>query len=101
MQKIKNKTMTIIIALILMISIGASMILVPFVSAHGPGSAVPNTTPWQIPTFAHIYAATDPIGVGQKASIYMWLRLLTRIQQLQTTTDSITTSSSSQRPAAK
>jgi hypothetical protein len=68
-----RKTTATLIAIFLMISMGTSMILVPFVSAHGPGSAPPNTTPWQIPTFAHIFAAPNPVGVGQLTWIDMFL----------------------------
>ena len=28
---------------------------------------------WTIPTFPHIYVTTNPIGVGQKAQIYLFL----------------------------
>ena len=28
---------------------------------------------WNIPTYAYISAAPDPIGVGQTTHIYMWL----------------------------
>ena len=65
MQKLKNKTMAIMIAAILTISMGASMMLVPNASAHSP--------PWNIPTYAYIIAAPNPVGVGQTAHIYMWL----------------------------
>ena len=47
-----------------MISIGTTAISLPTASAHTPS--------WTIATFPHIYAATDPVGVGQKAYIYMW-----------------------------
>ena len=50
---------------ILATSIGTSLFLISDASAHSP--------PWNIPTFAHIYAATNPIGVGQQASIYLFL----------------------------
>ncbi len=64
MQKTKNKTLAVLIAAILTVSIGASIIL-PNANAHTPS--------WNIPTFAHIFAATNPIGVGQQASIYLFL----------------------------
>ncbi len=41
------------------------MILVPSASAHDPG--------WNIPTFALINAAPNPVGVGQQAYVIMWL----------------------------
>jgi hypothetical protein len=65
MQIAKNKTAAIAIAIFLMFSMGASMMLVPTASAHTPT--------WQIPTYAFILAAPNPIGVGQATYIYMWL----------------------------
>lgn len=29
--------------------------------------------PWQIPTFAYIHAAPNPVGVGQTTTVYMWI----------------------------
>jgi hypothetical protein len=51
--------------LLLILSISASLLQLPSSDAHTP--------PWEIPTFAHIYAATNPIGVGQTAYIYIFL----------------------------
>jgi hypothetical protein len=65
MLNLKNKTMAILIATILTISMATSMMLLPNASAHTPA--------WQIPTYAFIVAAPSPIGVGQTAHIYMWL----------------------------
>ncbi len=65
MQNKKNKFLAITIPTLLILSMSASMILIPTASAHDP--------PWTIPTFAHIYVATDPIGIGQKATIYLFL----------------------------
>ncbi|MGB8275394.1 MAG: hypothetical protein WCF16_09035, partial [Alphaproteobacteria bacterium] len=42
-----------------------SLIALPTANAHTP--------PWNIPTYAYIVAAPDPIGVGQTAHVYMWL----------------------------
>ena len=70
MQNLKNKTLAILIAAILTISMATSIMLIPNASAHGPGNG---GTPWQIPTYAFIVAAPSPIGVGQTAHIYMWL----------------------------
>ena len=64
-MKLKTKTSAIAIAIFLIISIGASMILLPTTSAHSPA--------WQIPTFAYVQAVPNPIGVGQTATVYMWL----------------------------
>ena len=66
MQRLKSKIMAILIAAILTVSIGAStMTLIPSASAHSP--------PWNIPTYAYIVAAPNPIGVGQTIDVYMWL----------------------------
>ena len=53
------------IALLLTISIGASLTLMPTASAHTP--------PWQVPTNATISVEPDPIGVGQTVIVYMWV----------------------------
>jgi outer membrane protein assembly factor BamB len=58
------------IALLLMISIGTSVMFVQSTSAHGLGQG---GAPWQIPTHAYIIALPDPVGVGQKTTIYMFL----------------------------
>ena len=68
----KNKNLAIAISILLIASMSASAMLLPSTSAHTPS--------WQIPTFAHIYAATDPIGVGQKASYTCSLRQPTPVQ---------------------
>src|SRR5674476_209270 len=61
----KNKTLAITIALLLTLSMVSSMMLMPNANAHTPA--------YNIPTYAYIVAAPDPIGVGQTAHIYMWL----------------------------
>ena len=61
----KNKTLAISIALILVVSMATSIMLIPNANAHTPG--------WNIPTYAYISAAPNPIGVGQTTHIYMWL----------------------------
>ena len=65
MQKPKNKTIPIAIAIFLMLSMSASMMLVPTSSAHTPA--------WHLTTFAYIQAFPNPIGVGQTTLIYIWL----------------------------
>ena len=66
----KNKNLAIAISILLIASMSASTMLLPSTSAHNTAT---DKTSWQIPTFAHVYAATDPIGIGQPASIYIWL----------------------------
>ena len=65
MQTNKNKTLAIVITIILAFSMTQTLTFSPTTSAHTPA--------WTIATFPHIYAATDPVGVGQKAYVYMWL----------------------------
>ena len=65
MQNIKNKTLAILIATILTISIGASTALIPISNAHLPA--------WNIPTYAFCNVGTNPDGVGQAVNIGLWL----------------------------
>ena len=65
MQNRKSKAMAIFIALLLTISVGASVILIPNVSAHSP--------PWIITTYAYATASPNPVGVGQQMLIFGWL----------------------------
>jgi hypothetical protein len=83
MQKLKNKTMAIMIALILTVSIGASTALIPSASAHTPS--------WNIPTYAYIVAEPNPIGVGQQMVVYMWVNQIFGDSATETT-DPATTS---------
>jgi len=66
MKILKNKTMAILIAAVLTLSMGAPMMLT--VSAHTPA--------WNIPTYAYITATPNPIGVGQTMQVYMWLDMV-------------------------
>ena len=65
MKILKNKTAAIAICILLMLSMSASMMLIPMASTHTPA--------WQIPTYATIFIAPDPIGVGQSVTVYMWV----------------------------
>ena len=65
MKTLKNKIAAITIAIFFMLSMIASMMLMPTTSAHTPA--------WNIPTFAFIAATPNPIGVGQTATIGLWL----------------------------
>ncbi len=67
MKIAKNKTIVITIATFLILSMTASMIQVPNANAHTPA--------WQVPTYAYIAVAPNPIGVGQTAWIYVWIDL--------------------------
>jgi outer membrane protein assembly factor BamB len=61
----KNRIAAIAIVTFLMLSIGASMMLVPTTNARDP--------PIEITTFAYINVAPNPIGVGQQADVIMWV----------------------------
>ena len=65
MQIAKNKIVAIAIAIFLTFSMSASIMLIPSASAHTPA--------WNIPTYAYITAAPNPVGVGQPIFITMWL----------------------------
>jgi hypothetical protein len=65
MLNLKNKSMAILIAAILTISMGASMTLIPNANAHTP--------PWQILTSSFIHVAPDPAGLGQTVTIGFWV----------------------------
>jgi len=65
MKMIKSKSMTILIAAILTLSIGAPIMLMPSASAHTP--------PWQIQLFAFVNVAPNPVGVGQAVTVGFWL----------------------------
>ncbi len=64
MQKLKTRNISVIaLAILMIISTGASIMQTSY--AHSP--------PWQLPTFAYVQAVPNPIGVGQTATVYMWL----------------------------
>jgi hypothetical protein len=56
---------SIAIALILMFAMAVSLFALPTANAHYP--------PWEISSFAYIAAQPDPVGVGQRVMIYMWV----------------------------
>jgi hypothetical protein len=65
MQKLKNKIAAITIATLFILSIVASTSIIPTTKAHTP--------PTNLTTNAFIAAHPDTVGVGQSATIYMWL----------------------------
>ena len=67
MQILKNKTLSIIFSMIFIVSMSASMILLPDANAHTPA--------WQIPTYAFVNVAPNPAGLGQQVTIGMWLQI--------------------------
>jgi hypothetical protein len=60
----KSKT-TIAIALFLMLAMTLTIVAVPLASAHDPA--------WNIISYAYIVPAPNPVGVGQRVSIVMWV----------------------------
>jgi hypothetical protein len=48
-----------------MSAMAVSLVALPTANAHTP--------PWQIPTYAYINVSPNPIGVGQKAYMIMWV----------------------------
>jgi hypothetical protein len=65
MKTLKSKATTIAIAIFLMLSMSASMLLVSNTSAHTPA--------WQIQLFAFINVAPNPAGLGQTVTLGFWL----------------------------
>jgi hypothetical protein len=61
----KNQKTSIAIAILLIVSMTASIMLLPTTSAHDPA--------WDLTTNAYIAANPNPVGVGQSSLIYMWL----------------------------
>ena len=67
MQKLKGKTMAILFAVILTLSMEGSMILIPTTSAHSPG--------WNIPTFSFCSVSPNPVGKGQTVNVNFWVNM--------------------------
>ncbi len=63
MQILKGKTMAILIAAILTISMGASIMLIPNAKA----------APLTVATYAFLNVGPNPIGIGQTEHINMWV----------------------------
>jgi hypothetical protein len=64
-KKLNTKTKIAAISTILTLILGGTMILLPIASAHDP--------PWEIPTYAYINVAPNPVGVGQQVIVVFWL----------------------------
>ncbi|MCW3983330.1 MAG: PQQ-binding-like beta-propeller repeat protein [Candidatus Bathyarchaeota archaeon] len=63
-NRISKQTLSIF-AIVLALSIAIPMTALSTASAHTPA--------WQITSFAYVTAAPNPIGVGQKMYVYMWV----------------------------
>jgi hypothetical protein len=66
LQFFKRKIATLI-ALLLILTFAISLVAMPAANAHTP--------PWEIPTFAYVVAAPNPVGVGQTVHVFMWLNV--------------------------
>lgn len=64
-MQVTKKLMAISVALLLIISMATTLALTPTAQAHDPK--------WEIPTFAYIHVAPNPVGVGQKVLVVMWI----------------------------
>ncbi len=56
---------TFVYTLFLLFAMTGSLLLVPSTEAHTPA--------WKINSYAYLFAAPDPIGVGQNTYISMWI----------------------------
>jgi outer membrane protein assembly factor BamB len=66
MRKTSNKTISTIIAILLMSTIAIPIFaILPSTNAHDP--------PWDVPTYAYINAAPNPVGVNQTVNVVFWL----------------------------
>jgi hypothetical protein len=66
MQNIKNKTMAIILAILMVTSIAGIFFMAQTASAH-------YNPVWNFPSTAYLVATPDPVGVGQTGAIMMWV----------------------------
>jgi hypothetical protein len=62
---INQKTIAVLIAVILVAIISTQLVLLPSTNAHTPA--------WTIPSFAYVTVAPSPVGVGQTVQIYTWV----------------------------
>ena len=65
MQMLKNKKITLMIALFLTISMTTSIVLLPTAYAHTP--------PWKIISYAYLNVAPNTVGVGQTVAVCIWV----------------------------
>ncbi len=68
MQNNKNKTMAILIIVLLTTSMTATITFLPTVDAHTPE--------WKISTYAYVNVAPDRVGLGQRVFLTMWAYFL-------------------------
>ena len=66
-MNLKNKFVSIAIAIFLMLSMSASTILMPNAGAHSP--------PWNIATYSFVAVSPDPVGIGQEMRVNLWVNI--------------------------
>lgn len=67
MEKHRKRLFAIVTTILLILSMDASMMLLPSVNAHTP--------PLQIPTYAFISVTPNPAGLGQTLTVGFWLQV--------------------------
>jgi hypothetical protein len=65
MQISRRKAIATAISLCLMLTMAITLVAVPLAKAHDP--------PWKIISYAYIMASPNPVGVGQRVAIVMWI----------------------------
>ncbi len=68
MKTQKNKIAAITISLLFILSIAASVTLIPNTNAHTPS--------WNIPTWAYLSVSPSTVGIGQYTQVVMWLNTI-------------------------
>jgi len=68
MKSLKSKIAAITIAIFFILSMSASMMLIPSASAHTP--------PVTYPRYMYVEFSANPVGVGQQMQIDIWVNLL-------------------------
>lgn len=64
-MQMRKKTIAIATVIFLLLTMTASLVMVPDVAAHTPV--------WNIPSYAYLVPSPNPVGVGQKIAIVMWV----------------------------
>ncbi len=64
MKPLSNKIQAVLISMVLLSTIGATIVALPSTSAHYPA--------WTIPTWCYATTSPNPVGVNQPALIVFW-----------------------------
>ncbi len=67
MKILESKTIAILIAVFITLSMAGSMILLPSANAHSPA--------WQVPTYSFCSVSPNPIGIGQTVNVNFWVNI--------------------------